>query len=53
VKLQQIPVLMVSYKERDEDKQSALHAGANRFLSKTSFHDKTFLNAIIELIGEA
>ena len=53
VKLQQIPVLMVSYKERDEDKQAALHAGANRFLSKTSFHDKTFLNAVIELIGEA
>ncbi|MCI0602076.1 hybrid sensor histidine kinase/response regulator [bacterium] len=52
-KLQQIPVVMVSYKEREEEKQAALQAGANRFLSKTSFHDKTFLNAIIELIGEA
>jgi two-component system sensor histidine kinase and response regulator WspE len=43
---------MVSYKEREEDKQAALQAGANQFLSKTSFHDKTFLNAVIELIGE-
>ncbi len=53
LKLQHLPVLMVSYKERSEDKQAALQAGANRFLSKTSFHDKTFLNAVIELIGEA
>jgi two-component system, chemotaxis family, sensor histidine kinase and response regulator WspE len=53
LKLREIPIVMVSYKEREEDKQAALQAGANRFLSKTSFHDKTFLNAVLELIGEA
>jgi two-component system, chemotaxis family, sensor histidine kinase and response regulator WspE len=52
-KLNSIPVLMVSYKEREEDKQAGLQAGANRFLSKSSFHDTSFLNTVQDLIGEA
>ncbi|MGH9857584.1 MAG: response regulator, partial [Acidobacteriota bacterium] len=52
-KLTSIPVLMVSYKEREEDKQAGLQAGANCFLSKSSFHDKSFISAVQDLIGEA
>ncbi len=52
-KLNATPILMVSYKEREEDKQAGLKAGANRFLSKSSFHDESFINAIQELVGEA
>jgi len=48
-----IPIVIVSYKDRDEDRLRGLEAGANRYLTKTSFHDQTFLNTIIDLIGEA
>jgi two-component system sensor histidine kinase and response regulator WspE len=53
IKLNRTPVLMVSYKERPEDQAAGIQAGANRFLSKSSFHDKSFLNAVLELIGAA
>jgi two-component system sensor histidine kinase and response regulator WspE len=49
-KLRNIPVLMVSYKERKEDQEAGLQAGANRFLSKSSFHDMSFLQVVQELI---
>jgi two-component system sensor histidine kinase and response regulator WspE len=52
-KLNGIPVVMVSYKERTEDRDKALQAGANRFLSKTSFHDESFLRAVRDLLGES
>ena len=47
-----IPIVIVSYKDREEDRLRGLEAGANRYLTKTSFHDQTFLNTIIDLIGE-
>jgi len=50
---QDIPIVIVSYKDREEDRLRGLEAGANRYLTKTSFHDQTFLNTIIDLIGEA
>jgi two-component system sensor histidine kinase and response regulator WspE len=48
----QIPVVIVSYKDRAEDRLRGLEAGANRYLTKTSFHDQTFIATIIDLIGE-
>lgn len=48
----QIPVVIVSYKDREEDRLRGLEAGANRYLTKTSFHDQTFIATIIDLIGE-
>ncbi|MGA0038368.1 MAG: hybrid sensor histidine kinase/response regulator [Pirellulales bacterium] len=48
-----IPVVIVSYKDREEDRLRGLDAGANRYLTKSSFHDETFLNTIVDLIGEA
>ncbi len=46
-----VPIVIVSYKDRDEDRQRGIDAGANRYLTKSSFHDETFLNTIIELAG--
>jgi two-component system sensor histidine kinase and response regulator WspE len=48
-----IPVVIVSYKDREEDRLRGLDAGANRYLTKSSFHDETFVHTIIDLIGEA
>lgn len=45
-----IPVIIVSYKESDEDRRQGLEAGANVYLSKSSFHDTTLLNAVMQLI---
>ena len=49
----EIPVVIVSYKDREEDRLRGLDAGANRYLTKSSFHDETFVDTIIDLIGEA
>ena len=46
------PVVIVSYKDRESDRIRGLDAGANRYLTKTSFHDQTFISTIIDLIGE-
>lgn len=47
-----IPVVIVSYKDREEDRLRGLDAGANRYLTKSSFHDATFIDTIVDLIGE-
>ncbi|MCL5743680.1 MAG: response regulator, partial [Acidobacteria bacterium] len=52
-RLSRLPVVIVSYKEQEEYRMQGLEAGANYYLSKSSFHDETFLNAIRNLIGEA
>jgi two-component system sensor histidine kinase and response regulator WspE len=47
-----MPVVILSYKDREQDRLRGLDAGANRYLTKTSFHDDTFVRTIIDLIGE-
>jgi two-component system sensor histidine kinase and response regulator WspE len=47
-----VPIVIVSYKDREEDRLRGLDAGANRYLTKSSFHDETFVDTIIDLIGE-
>ncbi|MGB7442033.1 MAG: hybrid sensor histidine kinase/response regulator [Coleofasciculaceae cyanobacterium] len=49
--LKSIPVIIVSYKDREEDRLQGLEAGANYYLTKSSFHDDSLLNAVIDLIG--
>ena len=49
----EIPVVIVSYKDREEDRLRGLDAGANRYHTKSSFHDETFVDTIVDLIGEA
>ena len=47
-----MPVIIISYKDRDEDKMRGMRAGANYYLTKASFHDEMLINAVIDLIGE-
>lgn len=51
--LQSMPVVVVSYKDREEDRRRGLDAGADYYLAKSSFHDETLLEAVHMLIGEA
>jgi two-component system sensor histidine kinase and response regulator WspE len=51
--LRSTPVIIVSYKDREEDRMRGLDAGANAYLTKSSFHDRTFLRMVVDLIGEA
>jgi len=50
---QKLPVIVVSYKDREEDQLAGLNAGANYYLTKSSFHDDGLINAVVDLIGEA
>jgi two-component system sensor histidine kinase and response regulator WspE len=52
-RLRSVPVMVVSYKDRDEDRRRGLEAGAAYYLTKGSFHDETLLQAVVDLIGEA
>jgi two-component system sensor histidine kinase and response regulator WspE len=52
-RLRAVPVLIVSYKDREQDRLRGLQAGADYYLTKGSFHDETLLQAVIDLIGEA
>jgi two-component system sensor histidine kinase and response regulator WspE len=52
-RVKSLPVVIVSYKDRPEDRQRGLEAGADYYLAKSSFHDQTLLKAVAELIGEA
>ena len=51
--LHSLPVMIVSYKDREEDRRRGLEAGADYYLTKSSFHDETMLQAVTDLIGEA
>src|SRR5581483_33106 len=53
VKLRNTPVMIVSYKDREDDRRRGLDAGADYYLTKGSFHDETMLDAVAELIGPA
>src|SRR5439155_1396350 len=44
--LRSTPVVIVSYKDREEDRMRGLDAGADGYLTKGSFHDRTFLDAV-------
>jgi len=51
--LKSLPVMIVSYKDREADRLRGLEAGADYYLTKGSFHDETLLHAVVDLIGEA
>jgi two-component system, chemotaxis family, sensor histidine kinase and response regulator WspE len=51
--LKSLPVMIVSYKDREDDRRRGLDAGAAYYLAKGSFHDATLLQAVVDLIGEA
>jgi two-component system, chemotaxis family, sensor histidine kinase and response regulator WspE len=49
--LRTLPVIIVSYRDREEDRIQGMEAGANYYLTKSSYHDDTLLNAVVDLIG--
>ncbi|MBS9477606.1 hybrid sensor histidine kinase/response regulator [Ancylobacter radicis] len=52
-RLRALPVMIVSYKDREEDRRRGLDAGADYYLTKGSFHDETLIQAVTDLIGPA
>lgn len=50
-RLKDMPILIVSYKEREEDRKLGLEAGANYYLTKSSFHDEALIRAVRDLLG--
>lgn len=50
-RLYDIPVIIVSYRDREEDRIQGLEAGADYYLTKSSFHDETLIDAVVDLIG--
>lgn len=50
-RLQSLPVMVVSYKDREEDRSRGLEAGADYYLAKANFHDEALLDAVNMLIG--
>ena len=51
--LKNLPIMIVSYKDREDDRRRGLEAGANYYFTKGSFHDEALLDAVTDLIGEA
>jgi two-component system sensor histidine kinase and response regulator WspE len=47
-----MPVIIVSYKDREEDRRKGLDAGADYYLTKGSFKDETLAEAVRDLIGD-
>jgi two-component system sensor histidine kinase and response regulator WspE len=51
VRLRRLPVVIVSYKDREEDRRRGLEAGADDYLTKSSFQDETLARVVRGLIG--
>ena len=51
--LKHTPVMIVSYKDREEDRNRGLEVGADYYLTKGSFQDATLIDAVQDLIGES
>jgi two-component system sensor histidine kinase and response regulator WspE len=50
--LKSLPIMIVSYKDNEEDRLRGLEAGADYYITKGSFHDETLLQAVVDLIGD-
>jgi two-component system sensor histidine kinase and response regulator WspE len=51
-RLAELPVIVVSYKDREEDRLLGLEAGANAYLTKGSFHDDSFIGTVTDLMED-
>ncbi|WP_295460972.1 response regulator [uncultured Pseudomonas sp.] len=50
-RLHALPVMIVSYKDRPEDRLKGMQAGADYYLTKGSFHDDALITAVQDFIG--
>ena len=46
-----LPIIVVSYRDRQEDRLQGMEAGANYYLTKSSFEDDTLVQAVADLVG--
>jgi two-component system sensor histidine kinase and response regulator WspE len=46
-----LPIIIVSYKDRETDRARGMEAGADYYLTKGSFQDETLVRTVEELIG--
>ncbi|MBT3198221.1 MAG: response regulator, partial [Gammaproteobacteria bacterium] len=46
-----IPIIVVSYKDRDKDRVAAMEAGANHYVTKASFDSGEMMEQIQQLMG--
>lgn len=51
LRLRETPVIIVSYKDREEDRRRGLDAGADYYLTKSSFQDEGLIQAIEDVLG--
>lgn len=51
--LSNLPVIIVSSKDRNEERNKGFEIGADFYLPKGNFHDQALVEAVLELIGEA
>lgn len=51
--LRSLPVMILSYKDREEDRRRGLDAGADYYLTKGSYQKEALLQAVVDLVGEA
>ena len=51
--LGEIPVIMITYKDRYADRQRAIQAGVSLFMTKSSFEDQSFLHSVTQLLTES
>ncbi len=49
--LRQIPAVIVSFKEREEDKRRGMEVGADKYITKSKYDDQILLDTIARLIG--
>ena len=47
-----LPIIVVSYRDRQEDRLQGMEAGANYYLTKSSFEDGNLTKAVFDLVGE-
>ena len=52
-RLEALPVVILSYKDREDDRRRGLAAGADYYLTKGTFHENGLLTAVVDLIGKA
>jgi two-component system sensor histidine kinase and response regulator WspE len=48
-----LPVLLISHKDRAEDRQRGLAAGADEYLPKSGFQEENLLQSVRRLIGKS
>ncbi|MCG8638334.1 MAG: response regulator [Desulfobacterales bacterium] len=47
-----LPIIVVSYKDREEDREKAMAAGANHYISKASFDSGEMLDIVGEILAK-